>query len=220
MKSLIQTREKEYFSKDISLLRSFLNKKALNLSPDSKKNNAELSSISSMRENIPNKSQQTSLKVKELLEKTKNKLKLNKKTKENRFESKMKDFSKLESFIDTSHFIKNMNILNELKKAEENSSIPSGNLNMMSYFSNSLESLDEIDEEEPIFWVEGQPTTKFPRLKIKDEVVEKAKTMIRTQHRKGKLNNRYSFQFQDLYSKEEWNEPEVPIIKNNFEYIY
>ena len=167
MEKQIKIREKVYFEKDVSLLKSFLTKK--------------------------------------VLWKTKQKLKLNKKTREGNFESKMKAFSGLESFIDSSHFIKNMNILNELNKKESTGQL----LDMQHLFPNSAEEEEERDEE-PIFIVEGKPTTKFPRLKIKEELIEKAKGIIKMNRNKGRMLNRYSFQ--DNIISKRWDEPEVRAI--------
>lgn len=206
MKStFIENRGKEYFSKDINLLKSFLTNKVLKAPHDSNSEGPSISLIKTSKS--PNKSQQTSLKVKELLQKTKNKLKLNKMTKENRFASKMKAFSELDSFIDTSSFLKNMNIINELKKREENG-LDSGNLNLLSYIT-TTEVIEEMQDEEPIFIVDGKFTSKLPKIKMKEAVLEKAKGYIRKQQKNGRFGNRFSMDLQDLYSKEEWSRPEV-----------
>ena len=208
MEKQIKIREKEYFEKDVSLLKSFLVKKVLGLDPKKgvqTKTTEELS-VSSFNQADetpkPNKSQMTSQKVKEILWKTKQKLKLNKKTREGNFESKMKAFSGLESFIDSSHFIKNMNILNEFTKKEASGQL----LDMQHLFQKSAEE-EEEREEEPIFIVEGKPTTKFPRLKMKEELIEKAKGIIKMSRNKGRMLNRYSFQ--DNMMGKRWDEPEV-----------
>ena len=208
MEKQIKIREKEYFEKDVSLLKSFLVKKVLGLDPKKgvqTKTTEELS-VSSFNQADetpkPNKSQLTSQKVKEILWKTKQKLKLNKKTREGKFESKMMAFSGLESFIDSSHFIKNMNILNEFTKKEASGQL----LDMQHLFQKSAEE-EEEREEEPIFIVEGKPTTKFPRLKMKEELIEKAKGIIKMSRNKGIMLNRYSFQ--DNMMGKRWDEPEV-----------
>lgn len=211
MEKQIKIREKVYFEKDVSLLKSFLTKKVLGLSPNKavQTKPTEESSVSSFNQAEeppkPNQSQLTSQKVKEILWKTKQKLKLNKKTREGNFESKMKAFSGLESFIDSSQFIKNMNILNELNKKEATGQL----LDMQHLFPKSAEE-EEEREEEPIFIVEGKPTTKFPRLKIKEELIEKAKVIIKMSRNKGRMPNRYSFQ--DNMMGKRWDEPEVRAI--------
>ena len=212
MSELSKAHPNEYFSKDVSLLKSYLTKKALGIStslPNPNKNN-DVSSLSSINPAaLPNKSQQTSQKVKELLWKTKQKLKLNKKTKQNNFESKMKAFSGLKSFIDTSSFIKNMNILNEMSNKDSQKLS-----NMKQLISmDSMDEDDEQDEEEPVFLVEGKPTTKFPRLKIKEELIDRAKGIIRSNLRKERTKSRYSMQ-ENIFEKP-WDEPEYRTIGKN-----
>lgn len=215
MKSLVKAKGNRYFSKDFQLLKTFLveNKNALHA-----RQKTEISIISSIKINSPvetplNKSQHISLKVKELIKKNNKKQKRDQRTRENQFDSKMKAFSDLESYIDTSNLFKNLNRLNELNKENSQSE---NKLKMKKFLSNIkiIGKFEETEEdEEPIFMIDDSPTTKFPRLKIKEELLEKARGVIKTLH-KNKINLRPSFQFNDC-TKEQWNIPEIRSIGKN-----
>lgn len=134
--SLIKLKEKEYFSKDYSLLKSFIKEKI-----------GDKSKSPSKSEFNHSDSVQKSNKVTELLKKTKNKLKLNKKTKAQNWDQRMKAFEGLSSFIDSKKFMHDMNLINGVNKSQSEEQSFQYLRNKISMNTNIFDGIDEYDEE-------------------------------------------------------------------------
>ena len=102
--------------------------------------------------------------------------------------------------------------MNEVIKNEKNNDISS----IPGFLTDKQVDLNDNDEEEePIFMVDGIATTKFPKLKLRPELMDKVKGMIKSKRSHVKPHERYSFQINDVYSKDEWEKPEIRFIGVN-----